>query len=122
MDLSQSDEKTLQILREFIKDHVLPRLTQLEEEVRYLRHVTWPVCQMIRENSQIDNIDYKKQFLKLLDIEEARELIIEKSRISGGPVKGSTHHLLGEEMARVISYYPANAHKKPFDQSGARQI
>lgn len=106
MDLSQSDEKTIQILREFIKDHLLPRLTDLEEEVRTLRHATWPVCQMIREQSQIDNIEYKKQFLKFLDVDEAKELLREKAKISVGPLKGSTQHLLREEIVKVIPHKP----------------
>ena len=48
MDLSVQKEKELEILRdlrELVKDNILPRLTQLENEVYLLRRITWPVCQ-----------------------------------------------------------------------------
>ena len=51
MDLS-CDDKILQGVRELIKENILPRLTQIEQEVRELRRVCWPVCQSLRETSQ----------------------------------------------------------------------
>ena len=83
MDLSVEPEnisKVLQTLREFIKEHLVPRLTELEEEVRLLRKVTWPVCQNIRESTQLDDIKCKREFLQNLDPDEVRMLLKRKSK------------------------------------------
>ena len=83
MDMSVEPEnvpKVLQTLREFIKDHLVPRLTELEEEVRLLRKITWPVCQNIRESNQLDDIKCKREFLQNLDPDEVRMLLKHKSK------------------------------------------
>ena len=83
MDLSVEPKnipKVLQTLREFIKEHLLPRLSELEEEVRLLRKVTWPVCQNIRESTQLDDIKCKREFLQNLDPDEVRMLLKRKSK------------------------------------------
>ena len=41
-----SHEYILHQLRMLIRENVLPRLGLLEEELRLLRKVTWPVCQV----------------------------------------------------------------------------
>ena len=67
MDLQvapENTERALTELREFVKDHLLPRLTDLEAEVHLLRKFVWPVCAMAYEaNSQMDNIKIKKSSL-----------------------------------------------------------
>lgn len=83
MDLSVEPENisnVLQTLREFIKEHLVPRLTELEEEVRLLRKITWPVCQNIRESTQLDDIKCKREFLQNLDPDEVRMLLKRKSK------------------------------------------
>ena len=65
-------------LGKFIREHLLPRITQLEEEVRTLRAVTWPVCQLLREKWATDQIKEKWKFLSVLEIEEARQLVNQK--------------------------------------------
>ena len=97
MDLSVEPEnipKVLQTLREFIKDHLLPRVTELEEEVRLLRKITWPICQNIRESTQLDDIKCKREFLENLDPDEVKMLLKLKS-------KG----LLIEEYHKLRDYY-----------------
>ena len=59
MDLT-CDNKILQDVRELIKDVILPRIDQLEDELRELRRVTWPVCQSLRETSQLTDLKNKK--------------------------------------------------------------
>lgn len=86
------------ILRSFVKDHILPRLTQLELEVYHLRRVTWPVCQSLRENYQMSECDFKKRLLEMLDIEEAAYLLREKARISAQPLEYSSTVLLQQEF------------------------
>ena len=84
MDLSVDEKdvtKVLQHVREMLRDHVLPRLSELEEEIRLLRRVTWPVCQTIKEGgNQLSDIQCKKEFLKHLDPEEVEFLLRKKSR------------------------------------------
>lgn len=106
MSLEKNDATDLKILREFVKDHILPRLTQLEEEVRVLREVTWPVCQSIREQTQISDIQKKKQVLLMLDPEEARKLLDTKTKISRQSCRFSSTNLSYEEIWNVFSDSP----------------
>ena len=84
MDLSVSQEdlaKVVQNLRELLRDHVLPRLSDLEEEVRLLRRITWPVCQSIKEGgNQLSDIKCKKEFLSRLQPEEVEFILRQKSK------------------------------------------
>jgi hypothetical protein len=92
--------KALRDLRELMKDHVLPRLTQLEEEVRLLREVTWPVCQALREKSQLDD---KAQFMKFLPEEEVVKLLKLKHDVSKNQTPSySTTQFLSEELFRCL--------------------
>lgn len=92
MNLS-TDSKILQDVRELIRDNLLPRIAQLEEEVRLLRGVTWPVCQSLRECTQLNEMEQKRTFLKILDKEEVQWLIQEKANISYRPLAWSSSHL-----------------------------
>ena len=48
MDVTQENLlETVRNIREMIKDHILPRLTDIECELSDLRSITWPVCQNI---------------------------------------------------------------------------
>jgi len=49
MERDLSDAEALKQLRTLVRENILPRLTELEEEVRLLRKVTWPVCQRLTE-------------------------------------------------------------------------
>jgi len=83
MDLSVKPEDVTRILkdvRELIKDNILVRLTDLEEEVRLLRKVTWPICQGLNEKSQLSDIESKREFLKYLKPEEVEMLLKLKSK------------------------------------------
>jgi hypothetical protein len=83
MNLSVKHEdscKVLQDVRELLRDNVLPRLTNLEEQVRLLRKVTWPVCQGLREKSQLSDIASKKEFLSTLEQDEVLVLLKLKSK------------------------------------------
>lgn len=69
---------------EFLKTHVLPRLDQLEVEIKALRDATWPVCQGIREkNGPFQFIYEKRKFFKHLFKEDALELLKLKSQFTG---------------------------------------
>jgi hypothetical protein len=93
--------RALKDLRELVKDHVLPRLTQLEEEVRLLREVTWPVCQALRERSQLDD---KTRFMRPLHDDEIIKLLKMKNELSKtGIPRYSTTQFLSDELFRTIS-------------------
>ncbi len=102
MDMTPSDPvKALKDLRELVKDHILPRLTQLEEEVRLLREVTWPVCQALREKSQLAD---KNEFMRLLDDEEVLKLLKIKQEISKLQTPTySTTQFLSEEILHCLT-------------------
>ena len=70
----------LEDIHNLIKDNILPRLTQLEEEVRLLRKYTWPVCQSLAESNALGDIQDKSEFLKqgVRDTEEALMLLSRK--------------------------------------------
>jgi hypothetical protein len=83
MDLEVKQENIVQILkdvRELLRDNILPRLTNVEEEVRLLRKVTWPICQGLRERTQVDDIQCKREFLQHLDPDEVLMLLKIKSK------------------------------------------
>jgi len=102
MDVS-CDDKILQNVRELVKDHILPRLTQLEEEVRELRLVTWPICQSLRETSQLTDIKNKKRFLCMLGEDEIELLLREKAAVSARPLTFSSSSLLSDETYLFLS-------------------
>ena len=108
MDMSYIDKKTLEEVRSMIKDHILPILTQLEQEVLFLRRVTWPVCQAIRETSQLDDIQIKRIFAMCLrDHDEMKYLLNEKNYLSqkyGTQVTMSSANLIAEEADRVLKF------------------
>ena len=70
----------LKSLRELLRDNILPRLTDLEEQVRLLRKITWPVCQGLKEKTQLDDIVSKREFLVDLSRDEILMLLTIKSK------------------------------------------
>lgn len=81
--MDETDNRIINDFRKLVIDNVLPRLTDLEEEVRLLRKVTWPVCQSLREVSQLDDLSNKREFLFHLTEEEAKSLLIAKAKLQG---------------------------------------
>lgn len=107
MDLTVEPGKEREVLknvRELLKDNIIPRLTNLEIEVRYLREVCWPVCQGLREKTQLSDIENKKNFLKEStdSIEEIKNLLSEKQKINQ-KLQVSTSQFTEEEFNNIIS-------------------
>lgn len=75
-----SDAEALKQLRILVRENLLPRITELEEQLRLLRKVTWPVCQRLSEKSQLADIESKREFLQYLDDEEVFELLRVKAQ------------------------------------------
>lgn len=80
--MNETDNRIVNDFRTLVITNVLPRLTDLEEEVRLLRKVAWPVCQSLKEVSQIDDMESKREFLFHLSKEEAKQLLLAKARLS----------------------------------------
>jgi len=107
MDLSVEPGKEREVLksvRDLLKDHILPRLTNLEIEVKYLRGVCWPVCQGLREKTQLSDMQNKREFLKesTNSLDEILILLIEKEKINK-KLEISTGQFTEEEFNRIIS-------------------
>jgi hypothetical protein len=64
--------------------HILVRLTEVEEQLRDLREVSWPVCQgLLDREGPYMNREKKSWFFKFLDREEVLRLIRLKERFMG---------------------------------------
>ena len=91
---------------EFARDHILPRITQLEEEVRLLRKFCWPVVQSLREENQLGDLEAKREFLQgsCKDREDVKGLLLEKAKMSQKLLRPrySTSHLTQEEIDRLF--------------------
>ena len=84
-------------MEEFQK-HVLERLTNVEEELRELREVTWPVCQaQLDEKNNLKNIFQKKTLLRWLDVDEIKKLLRSK-----GIVMGLTRDQVSSELREIL--------------------
>lgn len=110
MDLSVKPEeacKVLEDVRNLLKDVILPRMDQLECEVKLLREVTWPVCQSIKERHTLDDIRSKKRFLQhgVKDEEEALDLLRKKWKLqTSQDVSFSGYSNSDEESRRILSH------------------
>jgi len=83
MDLTVTNEnmyKVLKDVRELILKNILPRITELEDQLKQLRRVTWPVCQGLTEITQLDDMQSKREFLQNLDPSESLFLLKLKSK------------------------------------------
>jgi hypothetical protein len=84
-------------MEEFHK-HILERLTNVEEELRELRAVTWPVCQaQLDEKNNLKNIFQKKTLLRWLDLEEVTKLL----RLKGQLMK-SDREMVDMELRQIV--------------------
>ena len=70
-------------LKILINKVLLPRIRQLEEELKSLRKHTWPYVQGKKESHQLDDIEMKVDFLKHLDDDTIVELLRTKAELSG---------------------------------------
>ncbi len=95
--------KTITEMRLLIRDVLIPRITNLECDLRDLRKITWPVCQSLKEKSQLTDIDSKRLFLECLDENEVQDLLKTKALFSKEEeVKMSTYQFLNEEYNELI--------------------
>lgn len=98
-------EDTNQILKDIrtlLKDNIIPRLTDLEIEIKALRRVTWPLCQSQLETSgPFQGLAEKKRFFMNLYEDEVYELLKLKARIQQGSYVDQV--LLDQEFNSVKS-------------------
>ncbi len=74
------DHPHLKQVRLLLRDNILPRLTELEENLRLLRKVAWPVCQRLMEKGPLSDIEAKREFLRFLDDDEVWALLKAKAQ------------------------------------------
>jgi hypothetical protein len=71
-------------MEDLVRTLLIPRLDQLEAEVKMLREVTWPVCQaLLEDKNPLNMIDEKRKFFRVVYKDEALELLSKKSSFSG---------------------------------------
>ena len=68
-----------------IREVILPEIIQLKLEIASLRKHTWPQVQANKEKHQLDDIESKVDFLKLLDDDEIINLLNLKTKLSNNP-------------------------------------
>jgi hypothetical protein len=95
-----SDSETiLNDVRELIKYNILPRLTDVEEELKSLRYSTWPICQNIKEHGvPLSDINSKHRFFVTglsRDIDELKRLLSAKDALTNSKT-------ISEEYRRII--------------------
>ena len=83
--------------------HILERLDNLENELRELREVTWPVCQGIidEKTGPFSNLKQKRTFFRFLDSDEVKKLLNFKAKFMGFP-----RDLVSEELRQVLVEVP----------------
>ncbi len=79
-DCTEPPEEQVKQVRVLVRENILPRLTELEEQVRLLRKITWPVCQRLTEKSPLSDIESKREFLRFLDDDEVWALLKAKAQ------------------------------------------
>mgnify|MGYP000029414871 CR=1 FL=1 len=89
-------------LRSMIKDHLLPRLDSLENEVQMLRTICWPVCQALREDSQLSDMRNKSIFMHNLHEVDVKKLLNSKAKFLQKN-KPSEPNCVKEELSRIVS-------------------
>ena len=89
MDEHISDTELLKQMRILLRENILPRLTELEENLRLLRKVTWPVCQRLTEKDSLSDIESKREFMRFLDDDEIWMLL--KAKAQGRPLVRSEY-------------------------------
>jgi hypothetical protein len=69
---------------DLVRTLLIPRLDQLEAEVKMLRELTWPVCQgLIEDGNPLNFSDEKRKYFRLLYKDEAMKLLDKKAEYTG---------------------------------------
>jgi len=64
--------------------HILERMGNVENELRELRDVAWPVCQAkLDDKNPLKNLKEKRKLLRWLDIDEIKNLLRRKGLLMG---------------------------------------
>jgi hypothetical protein len=85
--------------------HILERLGNVENELKELRDVTWPVCQArLDDRNPLNNIREKRKLLRWLHVEDIKDLLFRKGRLMGltrDQVSVELREIRVEEPSRV---------------------
>ena len=61
-----------------IRENILPRLDDVEAQLKELREVTWPYVQAKRDVLGFDTRNEQRRLLRWLDLDEVRKLLRRK--------------------------------------------
>jgi hypothetical protein len=85
--------------------HVLERLGNVENELKELRDVAWPVCQAkLDDRNPLNNIKEKRKVLRWLHVEDIKDLLRRKGLLMGltrDQVSVELREIRVEEPSRV---------------------
>jgi len=65
-------------MEQLLRENILPRLGNLEAELKELREVTWPYVQAKRDVLGFDTRKEQRRVLRWLDLDEVRKLLRRK--------------------------------------------
>ena len=106
-------------LENLVRTLLIPRLDQLEAEVKMLRELTWPVCQAQKEHGNpLSCIEEKRKYFKLLYKDEALDLLEKKARFTGITSPAITH----QELDLILLQEMPNNSPSPDTQSYGTQV
>jgi hypothetical protein len=67
-------------MEKLLRENLLPRLDNMENELRELREATWPYCQAQRDGKSVfHNMREKRTLLRWLQVDEIRKLLRRKA-------------------------------------------
>lgn len=83
--------------------HVLERLTEVEEGLRELRGVAWPICQGLVDNKTgpFSTMKDKRRFFRFMDLDEIKALLKSKAKFMG-----MYQDSVAEELRQVLVEVP----------------
>ena len=71
-------------IENLVRTLLLPRLDQLEVEVKMLRELAWPVCQSLKEKGNpLSCSEEKRRYFRILYKDEALDLLEKKAKFTG---------------------------------------
>ena len=91
---------------DLVRTLLIPRLDQLEAEVKMLRELTWPVCQALREKGNpLACAEEKRRYFRLLYKDEAINLLEKKARFTGI----TSPEIIHQEYDSILLAVPSNS-------------
>ncbi len=93
-------------IENLVRTLLLPRLDQLEIEVKMLRELAWPVCQAMKEKGNpLACAEEKRRYFRLLYKDEAIDLLEKKANFTGI----TSPEIIHQEYDLILLAVPSNS-------------